>query len=39
MGKCMKGNVEKERERKEMYKRKEKERKFIKGKRNRLRID
>ncbi len=33
MGKCMKGNVEKERERKEMYKRKEKERKCIKGKR------
>ena len=39
MKKCMKRNVQKERERKEMYKRKEKERKCMKGKRNRLRID
>ena len=32
MEKCMKGNVQKERERKEIYKRKEKERKYIKEK-------
>ena len=36
MEKCMKGNLQKETERKEIYKRKEKERKCMKGKKNRL---